>query len=286
MTVQFITAQDLAQHLAQDLTQHRDWLILDASYYLKGGVEKAEESFKQAAIPGAKFWNINACADPHSQLPHMLAPELIFAHFLTGSQWQAGQPICIYDQQGLFSAPRLAWEFLKREVGADIYLLQGGLPAWQNAGLDTVPGAVVVEPKTPDPSLWWQDAFVASYAINEVFDELQFDPSVAAQIVDARPPGRFAGTEPEPRAGLRSGHIPGSINLPNTSVIKDGKFADDFDLRGLNLAMPIITTCGSGITAAGLALALEGRGAEHVVVYDGSWTQWGDPCSMTPVITD
>lgn len=276
MPIQFISAEDLSKQ--------SDWLILDASYYLDGGTEKAEATFNEAAIPGAKFWNINACAEPHSTLPHMLAPELIFAHFLTGSGWQAGQPICIYDQQGLFSAPRLAWEFAKRDVEAEIHILQGGLPTWSAAGLATMPGTQIVAPTTPDPMLWWQEAFVSAYTLSEVFDELLIGQEHGgAQIVDARSPGRFAGTEPEPRAGLRSGHIPGSINIPYSSVVKDGQFADDFDLKGLDLSRPIITTCGSGITAAGLALALEMRGAEQISVYDGSWTEWGDPRSMTPV---
>ncbi len=275
MPITFIAPHDLA---AQE-----DWLILDASYYLDGGTDKAEAVFAETALPGAQFWNINACAEPHSTLPHMLAPELIFAHFLTGSGWQVGQPICIYDQQGLFSAPRLAWEFAKRDVEAPIHILQGGLPAWTAAGLATAPGSKHVQPQAPNPSLWWQEAFLSSYSLSEVFDELLIGPDQGAQIVDARAPGRFEGTEPEPRAGLRSGHIPGSFNIPYSSVVQNGKFAEDFDLRGVDLGKPIITTCGSGITAAGLALALELRGAEHISVYDGSWTEWGDPRSMTPV---
>ena len=277
MAIKFITAQELAENT--------DWLVLDASYYLDGGARKGEDHYQQRAIPNAKFWNIDACADPFSSLPHMRAPELIFAHFLAGAHWKRDQAICIYDQQGLFSAPRLAWEFLKREVQAPLYLLQGGLPAWIAAQLPTPPGTNLITPQTPDLDLWWQEAFLADYTLAEVFDEILLDPAYAAQIVDARSPGRFAGVEPEPRAGLRPGHIPGALNIPYSSLIKDGKFRDDFDLKGLDLDRPIITTCGSGITAAGLALALEARGGEYVSVYDGSWVQWGDPRSMTPVLT-
>ena len=275
MAVDFLTPQVLAAQSG--------WLILDASYALNGGAAKGEAAYGQEAIPGAKFWNIDACADPHTTLPHMLAPEIIFAHYLSGSGWEAGQPICIYDQQGLFSAPRLAWELQGRGLAAPLSLLQGGLPAWRAAGLPTAAGTEVIAPAPPDPKLWWQDAFLSAYDLREVFDELQLDPPYGAQIVDARSPGRFAGTEPEPREGLRSGHIPGSINIPYASLVKDGRFADDFDLKGLDLSRAIVTTCGSGITAAGLALALEARGAKQVLVYDGSWTQWGDPRSMTPV---
>jgi len=253
------------------------------SYYLDGGIEKAKAVFAETAIPGAQFWDVNACADPFSTLPHMLAPEIIFAHYLTGSGWRAGQPICVYDQQGLFSAPRLAWELSHREVGT-VYLLQGGLPAWEAAGLPLERGSQEVLPAKPNPALWWQDAFLNVVDLSEVMDELLFDGAYPAQIVDARAPGRFQGTEPEPRPGLRSGHIPGALNLPYSSVVKDGRFTYDFDLGGVDLSSRLITTCGSGITAAGLALALEARGAEHVSVYDGSWTQWGDPAAMTPFV--
>ncbi len=267
----------------QELSIIDNCLILDATYYIKGGTEKAKERFTERSIPHSSFWDINSCADPHYRLPHMLAPEIIFAHFLAGSRWKNKQPICIYDQIGLFSAPRLAWEFCKREVDADIYLLAGGLPSWEAAGLPLTPGSKIIEPSTPNPDLWWQDSFVASYNLSEVFDELRIDPKHSAQIVDARSPGRFNGSEPEPREGLRGGHIPGSVNLPFSTVVKDGQFTDDFDLNGVDLSRPIVTTCGSGITAAGLALALEARGAEHVMVYDGSWSQWGDPAAMTPI---
>ena len=277
MVVTFITAQELFEQ--------QDWLILDASYYLDGGTLKAVDNYEGDAIPGAKFWNIDACVHPHSTLPHMLAPEIIFLHFLTSSGWQRGQSICVYDQQGLFSAPRLAWELIKREVDGAVYILQGGLPAWRHSGLETKPGSSIIVPRSSDPDLWWQEAFLASYNMSEVMDEIRLDPSIAAQIVDARPPSRFSGAACEPRPGLRGGHIPGSINIPYNSIIKDGRFSGDFDLKDLDLSRPIVTTCGSGITAAGLALALEARGAEQVMVYDGAWAEWGDPRSMTPVVT-
>ena len=274
MPVQFITAQDL--------TEQKDWLILDASYYLSGGAGQAEERYRQAAIPGAKFWNIDECADPFSRLPHMKAQAHRVAHFLGGAGFR-GQPICVYDQQGLFSAPRLAWE-LSLHLQDGIYLLTGGLPSWQASGLELAGGSCVVAPaqvgKTPLPALVPQVAG----AVASIADLIDATRSLG-QIADARSPGRFAGTETEPRPGLRSGHIPGSVNIPYSSLIKNGAFADDFPLGGLDLRKPLITSCGSGITAAGLALALKLRGAEQVRVYDGSWAEWGDPQSLTPVAT-
>ncbi len=275
MAIEFLTPPDLA---ALDAC-----LILDASYYLDGGTAKARRQFAHGAIPGAKFWDINACADPHSTLPHMFAPDHVFAHFWAGTGWERGQPICVYDQLGLFSAPRLAWELSKRGVEDPIYLLAGGLPAWEAAGLATVPGTQVVAPAPPKTATPLPKPLRDVCPMSSIVEHLSLDPNL--QIVDARPPGRFQGMDPEPRPGLRGGHIPGSLNLPYNAVVEEGRFSQTFDLGGVDLRRPLITTCGSGITAAGLALALERRGAASVRVFDGSWAQWGDPAAMTPIAT-
>ena len=274
MPIQFITAQDLAKHLAGQ----NDWLILDASYYLDGGAAKGEALYQQKAIPGAKFWDIDACGDPFSTLPHMLGPSSIFATYLEAFGYEPGQSICIYDQQGLFSSPRLAWEFAARGFDDFVHILEGGLPAWQQKGFPIGEGSTTAD-LTPAEAMVSGIASPSVASLDEVLDAIDR----GLQIADARSPGRFAGTEPDPRPGLRSGHIPGSVNIPYSTIVRHGRFINDFDLAGLDLSKPIITTCGSGITAAGLALALEMRGAEQVSLYDGSWAEWGDQRSMTPV---
>lgn len=276
MNVKFITPQDLALRIENG----EGTLILDASYYLDDGTQKARQVYGETAIPGAKFWDIDACADPFSTLPHMLAPATVFAAYLAGSGHAQGRAICVYDQAGLFSAPRLAWEL--SSYGLDqISLLAGGLPAWQAAGLETAGGTHIVEPKEKTKDI----------ALPSTRRAMSQDQVMAAinrrshQIVDARPAGRFAGTHAEPRAHLRPGHMRTAVNLPYANVVQDGVFSDSFDLKGLDLKKPIITTCGSGITAAGLCLALRARGATNVSVYDGSWAQWGDPRSMAPIVS-
>ena len=261
-------------------------LILNASYYLDGGAGKARSQFMQNAIDGAKFWDIDACSDPHSTLPHMLAPDHVFKHFWASTNWTKGQPICVYDQLGLFSAPRLAWELSKRQVPAEIYLLAGGLPAWESAQLETSPGVQIIEPIAANHERWEGCSPITnSYSMSGILSDLARNQTKNFQIIDARSPGRFYGVDSEPRPGLRSGHIPGSLNLPYTSVVENGQFSENFELNGIELNHRLITTCGSGITAAGLALALENRGAINVHVFDGSWAQWGDPAAMTPIST-
>ena len=277
MAITFLSPADLALRIEKG----EGTLILDASYFLDGGIAPAEAAYQEAAIPGAKFWDIDACADPHSSLPHMLAPASLFAAYLNGAGHSMGRSVCVYDQLGLFSAPRLAWELAS--YGLDqISILTGGLPAWRAADLPTEPGTEIVTPKAKRKDIALPSARRAM-TLDQVMTAIN---RRSHQIVDARPAARFDGSQPEARAHLRRGHMHTAISLPYASVVSDGQFSTTFDLAGVDLKKPIITTCGSGITAAGLCLALRARGATNVSVYDGSWVQWADPALMTPIANE
>lgn len=259
----------LAEHLDAP-----DVRIIDASWFLPGSDRDPKAEYALAHIPGAVFFDIDDIVDETSDLPHMLPSAVKFASRMRKLGIGDGARLVIYDSQGLFSAPRVWWTF--RAMGhEDVAVLDGGLPKWIAEGRPVEDGA-------PPPR---ERHFTSRYSNDLVRDKNQVRRALSSgkeQLVDARPAARFTGEAPEPRPGLRSGHMPGALNVPASSVIApDGtmKPADQlqavFEAAGVDLARPIITTCGSGITASILALALARLGRERTPVYDGSWAEWG-----------
>jgi thiosulfate/3-mercaptopyruvate sulfurtransferase len=222
-------------------------------------------------IPGAVFFDIEELSDRTNPLPHMLPSPDVFSRNLSALGIGDQMQIVIYEQEGVFSGPR-AWWTLKTFGAQNVYLLDGGLRAWIEAGLRTQSGPVHRAPAV----------FQAKLDENAVkhFSQIQQMIAEHGQILDARSAGRFTGTSPEPRPGLSSGHMPGATSIPYTELIEDGHLKPAEELRrvfaakGVDLSKPITTTCGSGVTAAVLALGLEAAGAKQVSLYDGSWTEY------------
>jgi thiosulfate/3-mercaptopyruvate sulfurtransferase len=223
-------------------------------------------------IPGAVFFDIEEFSDHSSPLPHMLPPVDVFSRSLSALGIGDGMDIIIYEQEGVFSGPR-AWWMLKTVGGKNVYLLDGGLRAWIEGGLPTASGDVHRAPAS----------FHATLDENAVKDFSQIQQMIAAhgQILDARSAGRFNGTLPEPRPGIGSGHMPGATSIPFTELVEAGRLKAAEELRqifaakGVDMKQPITTSCGSGVTAAVIALGLEIAGAKHVSLYDGSWAEYG-----------
>ena len=247
--------------------------VVDASWYLPQMERDAEAEYRAAHIPGAVRFDIDAIADRTSGLPHTLASAEAFADAVGALGIAETDTIVVYDGMGLFSAPRVWWNF--RVMGApDVFVLDGGLPAWRAAGLPIETGAAA-----PTAS-----NFAARFDASAVRDLDQMRGSAngtVQQIADARPADRFTGETPEPRPGMRSGHIPGSRSLPFTALQSDGRLLDADALRGrfraagLDPDRPVVATCGSGVTAATIALARARLGHDDTAIYDGSWSEWG-----------
>jgi len=251
-------------------------VLLDASWYLPADNRNTQAEFEQLHIPGARFFDIDNIADLSSGLPHTLPTPDRFAEALQLLGITEGQTVVVYDSAGLLSAPRAWWMF--RVFGWErVAILKGGLPAWLRSGGDTASGPVE-SVSAPSLALSLRAELFADQ--NDVITATETGDR---QILDARSPGRFSGAEPEPRPGLASGHMPTAINLPFGTLIDHecGELLPAEQLRqvlvtqGVDLDRPTITSCGSGITACILALALFVLGRESVAVYDGSWTEWG-----------
>jgi len=264
----FVTTEWLAAHLSDP-----NVVVLDGSWHMPNAARNAQADYLAGHIPGAVFFDIDGVADTDSALPHMLPSPAAFAHMVGALGIADTMTVVIYDEIGLFSAPRVWWTF--KTMGAkDVRILSGGGPQWRAEKRPTETG-LVARPK---------QVFNAAFDASRVAD---FDTVRArsqdgtSQITDARPAQRFHAEAPEPRKGLRAGHIPGSTNLPVSLLTEAGQLKSPEQLavlfaeRGIALDQPLITTCGSGITAATLALAAERAGAKSVAVYDGSWTEWG-----------
>jgi thiosulfate/3-mercaptopyruvate sulfurtransferase len=248
-------------------------VILDATLPPVGVIPPVDTHARYVAkhIPGAVFFDIEALSDRTNPLPHMLPPPEVFSRNMSELGIGDQMNIVIYEQEGVFSGPR-AWWTLRSFGAQNVCLLDGGLSAWIEAGLPTHSGPVH---RTPA-------AFRAKLDPNAVKDFSQIRQMIASQgqILDARSAGRFSGTLPEPRAGISSGHMPGAISIPYTELAVDGRLKSAEELRrifianGVDLERPITTTCGSGVTAAVLALGLETAGAKQVSLYDGSWSEY------------
>jgi thiosulfate/3-mercaptopyruvate sulfurtransferase len=258
----------LAAHL-----DDADLRVLDGTWHMPQLERDARAEFAQAHIPGAVFFDIDEIADRSTSLPHMLPTPEAFADAVGRLGIASGDRVVVYDVRGVISAARVWWTF--RAFGHDrVAVLDGGFRAWKAENRPVEAG----EPTPP------RREFRATLRPELVRDLEAMRRNLSArteQVLDARSRGRFEGTEPEPRAGLRGGHIPGSLNLPYESLYRtDGTLKPTDALRsafliaGVDLGKPITTTCGSGVTASVLALALHLVGHQHVAVYDGSWTEW------------
>jgi thiosulfate/3-mercaptopyruvate sulfurtransferase len=259
-----------------------DWLaahlndvkVVDASWYMPDQKRAPGREFETSHIPGAVFFDIDGIADHASGLPHMMPSAEEFGRAVGALGLGNNDTIVVYDGSGIFSAPR-AWWALRSMGHASVFVLDGGLPKWKSEGRPVVGGKAA--PRAARFQSRPEAAIARDY--EAVLAHLKADD---AQIVDARSASRFTGEEKEPRAGLKSGHMPGAVNLPWRALLNhDNTLKDDEDLRrlfaekGIDLNAPIVTTCGSGISAAILMLGMEKVGAANVALYDGSWAEWG-----------
>ncbi|MGD1888411.1 MAG: 3-mercaptopyruvate sulfurtransferase [Cohaesibacteraceae bacterium] len=269
----FVSPQWLKDRLDQP-----DIVPVDASWYLPDMLKDeaprdAKREFADSHIPSAVFFDLDANSDTTSDLPHMMPDPVRFSSAVRQLGLGDGMTLVIYDGHGLFSAPRVWWMF--KIMGArQVYLLDGGLPAWIEAGFEL----------TDSPTQRTARHFTARLdgsAIADADTVLHARNDQVATLVDARGAARFAGEAPEPRPSVRSGHMPGARSMPYSDLIADGQMKSAEELRklfadrDLSLDSPIITTCGSGVTAVTLKIALELAGARDVRVYDGSWAEWG-----------
>lgn len=261
--------------------EHPRLRVLDASWHLPGSGRDGAAEFRAGHIPGAAFFDIDRIADPDSPLPHMLPSAKRFAAEVGALGVGSDAAVVVYDSHGLFSAARAWWMF--RAFGHErVAILNGGLPAWRARGLPLETGAAAPGPARYRARL--DPGAVRSLAALQANLE-----TGAEQLVDARPAGRFAGDEPEPRPGLRRGHIPGASNVPFDRVTdpETRRMRPPEALRGLFAHLdqrPVVCSCGTGVTACVLAFALHRLGRDDVAVYDGSWAEWGGR-EDTPVAT-
>ena len=261
----------------------KDLRILDASFYLPAQKRDADAEYACGHIPGAIRFDQDKIADHSTGLPHMVPSPEFFAAEVGKRGISDSDRIVIYDGPGLFASPRVWWLFHIVMGAPNVFVLDGGLDGWKAEGrpLETATpafAAATFEPKFNGSRV------VSLNEMREIVD------SHSLQIADARSAGRFAATEPEPREGMRSGHMPGARSLPSGVFATNGKFKSLSELRetikkaGIDLEKPVVTTCGSGITAAIITLALESLGHGNNKLYDGSWSEWGSRAD-TPIVT-
>lgn len=273
----------LAERLPTPAREHRasrgprlrdpDLVVLDATLPPVGVVPRVDTRarYVEEHIPGAIFFDIDELSDHSTPLPHMLPTADEFARSMSEMGVSDGATIVVYEQAGVFSAPR-AWWMLRTFGAQKVHVLDGGLRAWIEAGLPTASGEV-------RRAAAKFNARLDHDAVSD-FAEIQEMIRKHGQILDARSAGRFAGTAPEPRAGITSGHMPGAISLPFTELAENGRLKSAAELRelfrekGVDVEKPVTTTCGSGVTAAVLALGLEIAGAKKIQLYDGSWSEY------------
>ena len=278
MSGELVTAEWLKERLGRPGVK-----LVDASWYLPPQNRDPKAEFLAGHIPGAVYFDIDEIADHSTGLPHMLPDEATFAAAAGALGLSERDTIIVYDGMGIFSAARVWW--MLRTFGAkDAHVLDGGLPAWKDAGFPLEAG----EPK-PTPA-----RFATRFDPASVVDFDAVGAALAAGsdvVVDARSAPRFRGEVPEPRPGLRAGHMPGARNVHYESLLDNrgrmcapAEIQHVFQQAGVDLSAPVITSCGSGVTAATLLLALAQLGKDDVRLYDGSWTEWGSRPDA-PVVT-
>lgn len=264
-----VSTEWLAKHLNDP-----DLRILDASWHMPASGRDARAEYEAAHIPGARFYDYDGISDKRSALPHMAPPVELFISRMRAMGVGDGHQVVIYDNSDVRSAARIWWLF--RLMGkTDVSLLDGGFAKWQAEGRET----------EDLPPVMRDRHITVQRQANLVRDVTQVAAASKLgdhEIVDARSPERFRGDADEPRPGLRAGHIPGSKNLHYDRLFnEDGTMKEpeamraEFEAAGVDLSKPVITTCGSGVTAASLSLALERIGHRKHSLYDGSWTEWG-----------
>lgn len=266
----FVTAGWLAEHLSDP-----DLQVLDARMLPPGqeSVRNIQSEYLAKHLPGAPFFDIEALSDHTSPYPHMLPRAETFAVAMRELGVSSDKHLVVYDEGNLFSAPR-AWWMLREYGVAKVSILAGGLKGWEEAGLLLENGPVEL------PEGEFEARFDHS-VVKRLTDVLLISHEGGAQIVDARAANRFRGEVDEPRPGLHRGRIPGSHNVPWTSLVENGQLKpasalrEIFSQQGIDLTQPIVTSCGSGVTAVVVILALTSLGVENVTLYDGSWGEWG-----------
>jgi thiosulfate/3-mercaptopyruvate sulfurtransferase len=259
----------LARHLKDP-----DLRILDASWFMPGMARDARAEYEATHIPGARFFDIEDISDARSELRHMAPTVEKFMSRMRAMGVGDGHQVVVYDSAGMFSAARVWWTF--RLMGkTDVAVLDGGLPKWLAEGREVEDMPPVIR----DRHMTVQRQ---AHLVRDVTQVSAAAKLRDTEIIDARAPGRFTGDEPEPREGMRSGHIPGSKNVYYRTLLNDDSTMKSpdalravFEAAGVDLSKPAITTCGSGVTAAVLSLALERLGKSDHSLYDGSWTEWG-----------
>jgi thiosulfate/3-mercaptopyruvate sulfurtransferase len=264
-----VSTEWLAAHLRDP-----DLRILDASWYLPDMGRDAKGEYAAVHVPGARFFDLDDISDHRSALPHMAPPPEKFISRMRAMGVGDGHQVVVYDGMGIFSAARVWWTF--RLMGkTDVAVLDGGFPKWQAEGREVED----LPPVIRDRHMTTQRQAGLVKDVTQVANAAKLGH---AQIVDARGAARFRGDAPEPRAGLRAGHIPGARNVPFADVLNaNGTMKDAaalkavFEGAGVDLTRPVITSCGSGVTAAILNLALERTGHRNHALYDGSWAEWG-----------
>ncbi|MEM7214225.1 MAG: 3-mercaptopyruvate sulfurtransferase [Pseudomonadota bacterium] len=269
-------ANFISQEDALELIGRNDVSFVDGSWYLAAQRRDAQAEYLKMRIPGAVYFDIDKIADQSSQLPHMLPAPQQFSHDASVLGISNDDLIIVYDGPGLFSAPRVWWTF--KVMGApDVRILTGGIDDWKTKNLP-------LETGNPNPPL--ARRFETNFDKNQIasLDNVQAVLNDTETVVlDARPHARFIAEAPEPREGLRGGHIPGSKSLPLNEIIENNRLKsahsldEIFTSLGVGQDTPVVTTCGSGVTAAVLILALRESGRDNNRLYDGSWSEWGMP---------